>query len=529
MKFKFIKHNLYLACTVVGVLALQSCARETLIGTRNNSLAEVSFLAHLPQVGAVATRATVAENKVDDIYVLVFDVTADTLVYKGTARDLTPSGATNETIDFKATLPIDKSYDFIVLANAASLLSEISVGQAVAKSDVEALIVSYTEANSVDSKWSTTVGIPMWGELTGVKLTSSTQVTFYLTRMLARINVAYVPVEGAADNFRITAVRYYNYNTAGMLIPATANISGADSVRRATATTLPTAPGTQLGLSLEYTGTENITDSTKCIEKIYVFEANNVGKYGDANDVWIDNPCLVVGGKYDSDADQDYNEEPEVWYRIDFIRKDQTTGDVWLSLLRNFSYNVTITSVSGDGYSDPDIALNSVPMNMEAGVIDWNDAQMGDVTADGPSWLSVGNSRNEGLRKAASLYRNATSTDEIEFSTNIPLDLFTMEITYDGATDTFTQEDPTMAEAAAGMVAKISDTFYQVALMQGQTSGDVYYGKFVFTALNDYAASNPISTLTVSSGRIRYVISISQKDADPQDWNDGGNKNEELQ
>jgi hypothetical protein len=494
-------------------------------------MAEISFLASMPQVETLATRVsetgTITENKIEDIYVLVFDETSEELVYKGAARDLTPVGTYHESIGFKATLPVGKSYDFVILANAESLLTDISIGQtpAVTKSNVEALEVGFTSENSEDNKWKTVTAIPMWGDLNGLTLSSSSDVTFNLTRMLARISVEYAPSGSAADNFFMTAIRYYNYNTSGMVVPATNNMTGSGDERYATTPTLPTDPGTELGEYVEYT---TITDGKVCNNLIYVFENENRGEYNDENDEWIDNPCLVVGGKYDSNGDGDFDDESVTWYRVDFIKKEEN-GDEWFSLLRNFSYNVMITSVSGDGYGDSDTALESVPMNMEVGVIDWNDAQIGDITADGPNWLSLGNSRNEEARKAASLYRNATSTDEIEFTTNIPLDKFTMELTYDeNAEEEPVQEEPATEEAEAGMVSKIHNSFYEIAIIEGEIIDGVLHGKFVFTALNDYSALNPISTLVVSSGRIRYEIRISQKDSDPQDWNDGGNQDKEL-
>lgn len=540
MKFKFTHSGLLLAFMLAGVLVMQSCAKETLVGgatEATDGMAEISFVARVPSGATMTTRApetgTLDENRIDTLNILVFKTTGE-LVYKGAARDLAFSGTYKELVAFKATLPVGQPYDFMLLANAAHLLSGISVGAtpAVVKSDVEAIVESFTVGNSDSGQWLLFLAaIPMWGEIEGLTLPAASDVVFYLHRMLARVNVEYAPPANGLDNFHLATVRYYNYNTSGYLVPDAANnMAGAYDARYATAPTIPAAPGTRLGWYVSYNG---VTNYKTLKNRIYVFEAANQGEYDDGNDNWIDNPCLVVGGQYDSDNDGEYTEEPQTWYRIDFIKKT-TTSEQWLSMLRNFSYNVKITSVTGDGYDDPDVALESAPMNMEAVVLDWNDAQMGDVVFDGPYFLYIGDSRNEGLRKAASVYRNVDSTDEMAFETNIPLDEFTMAI----ASGNFGSwvEEPTAEETDAGMVAKIFNPFYSVYIIgpteeeNAEENGGVIRGKFLFTAMKNYEVSDPTpeAILTVTSGRIRYDITINQRNADPQDWNDGGNQEEEL-
>ncbi len=364
---------------VAVALALTACTfDEWRDGPPGRGMAEISLIARMPAAMTAGTRGetgTAAENAVTDIHILLFEIDGGKLVHMEKGKDLSVAdGAQNDkSIIFNATLPVGKEYEAMVLANAANDLQGISPG--AVKADVQALMREL----SVGERWElSTTPIPMWDEKV-VTLTARGTPVFHLTRMLARVNVEYVE---NAPPFRLTCVRVYNYNTAGVIVPdAVHNMAGSGAGRHATAPTLPFNSTTRLGEALEYT----VTDNRTCLNEIYLFEAAHRGKYSDGNDAWTGNPCLVVGGKYDSDRDGNFDEEPTGWYRIDFIR-----GNTWAPILRNYSYNITITSVGGPGYGDPDTALRSAPVNIAAEVLMWNDAEIGNVIVDGQYMLGVG-------------------------------------------------------------------------------------------------------------------------------------------
>ncbi len=390
-----------LVLTLAGVLAFASCQYEKEITHVPQPLpdgesTEISFMAQIPEATVVQTRAetgTVNENRIDDIYVLVFKTSGSKeLVYRGKGKELQFSGTANNTVKFKATLPVGEAYDFMVLANAETLLDNngiVITTPAKTKADVTAILQNaVTTGSSVYQPWSGP--IPMWDEQTLTLSTSnSTSQVFNLMRMMARVNVSYEPV--SPDNsFKLTQVRYYNYNTAGKLVPDAAklaNLSDPTKGRLVTGVSLPASPNTQLEKYFEYMATDNA-----CENLIYVFEAANQGKYEETDPAkaanWIKNPCLLVKGVYDVNKNGLFD-DAETWYRIDFVRKANTTDEEWLSILRNFTYNVVITSVSGQGYPDPDVALKSAPMNLTAGVMDWNDGDMDLIYFDGTAYLSV--------------------------------------------------------------------------------------------------------------------------------------------
>ncbi len=384
---------------LAGALFFTSCVvNEHEIGSKQvpeqqEGMSEISFMAEMPAPKVVATRAvgSARENAVDDIYVLVFETGNDgDLIYKGKGRSLTVAdGATNNNkITFKATLPVGTAYDFMVLANAEDALSEINVSDGdKTKADVLELTKTLT------TKWSASSTdlepIPMWGELKNRTLTANSSIVFQLTRMLARVNVEYSPTNTQVNNFRLSSVHVYNYSTKGTLVPAAASLD-TDGYTSKSTTEPDAGYGTQTGSALVYT---DITGNKECKDLIYLFEAPHNGSvYGSSatSDDWIDNPCLVIGGKWSKDGTNWPTND--TYYRVDFIKKttvEGTTTEEWLSLLRNFSYNVTITEVSGEGYSEPDQALHSAPFNMEANVLPWNERNFEKVVFDGVFYLSV--------------------------------------------------------------------------------------------------------------------------------------------
>ncbi len=355
--------------------------------------AEISFLAEAPATSSIALRSTGAasENSVNEVYVLVFDKTTETLLYKSKGKSLNiGSGAVNNnTYTFKATLPVGTEYTFMVLANAEDKLAGIEVGlsPAKSKSDVQALLVQNT------GKWDlATQSIPMWDEQ-DLNLTSTDNPVFYLTRMMARINVdiSLKEINGVnPDNFELTSVRLYHYNTVGQIIPDPDHFNS--TTQTAIEPTIPVAPGTEFNTPQLYTGTD-ITNGQSCKGKIYLFEVDQNGFTYDnpgSQHNWVKNPCLVIGGKYTTPQGLQLE---ETFYRVDFIRKDATDPnnilETWIPVLRNFSYNFTIVQVNGSGFMDPDEALHSAPINMEAKILEWDEMEMGEIAFDGTFYLSV--------------------------------------------------------------------------------------------------------------------------------------------
>ncbi len=475
-----------------------------------SGMADVSFKAELPAPGVVATRSigSVAENKIENVYVLVFETGNDgKLIYKGKGRNLgVAAGAVRENkITFTATLPVGDYYDFVVLANAESVLSTFNVSDSPDKTRSD--LMKLKRSLAVGAKWgvssSTMDLIPMWGEINNRKLTTSEDVDdFTLTRMLARVNVAYEPVAPLDDNFQITSIRIYNYSTAGALIPAAASLDSEDLPN----SKLPTAPdggyGKQTGGYLEYT---DITDGRTCSNLIYLFEAAQNGSTYDSssNDDWRDNPCLVIGGKYKPDGVSSFPDKV-TYYRIDFIQttvnSQEEPEDKWLPILRNFSYNISITEVSGEGYDTPDVAYDSAPFNMTATVLPWNERD-GKVVFDGVFYLW--------LSKDEFVFQRGGESGKMTDGTNA----------FEIMTDYMVNKNPRHAESG-WHVDRIVDTQTQLPVtwlsLNPNKRDDLTWAKDVkdevyFSFETNPGPNNREADVWIKAGRLEYKVHVVQR------------------
>lgn len=501
---RFIRKTLFLLSCL---FAAAGCTYERGLpdrgGMPEEGMAEITFSAKLPASVIAATRGevgTVPENYVGDIYVLAFDSSDGTLIYKGRGRQLEiAAGAENDNrLTFRATLPTGVEYTFMLLANAEDKLAAITAGASV-RDDVLELLHSLPAGERWDAD---DPAIPMWGEQV-LTLTASSAPSFTLTRMSARINLMVTSTleDGSTANFRLTSIRYYNYNTSGMVVPADGNFTGDGSgTVTITAPTLPDDPGTRLGEALLYDGAD-ITDFESCLNRIYIFEAaqNGSNYYTPAgNTDWVDNPCIVVGGQYSADGS---TWQPESYYRIDFIRKvEDTPGDItqtWLSILRNFSYNVDIVSVSGGGYADPDVALLSAPMNMEAVILDWEENDMGNIVFDGTSFLSV----------SEDSFMFSQSAILVKQTDNV-VDILTDYVFGGNRTDPLSGWRVDRYEHADGTVMTPEEQW--LTLVPESGSPDVRTEAYFLIEANDGLLERE-ANVWIAAGRLRFKINVIQR------------------
>lgn len=468
------------------MLALAACVSERqLEGPAAGQESEITMQAVVPAAAEVQTRAvgSTKENWIDHINVLVFKTTGE-LVYNGVGRGIVRSGTNMKTVTFKAVLPIGTQYDYVVLANSVSLLNSLKLGTTT-KAQVQALVQGFTTDNTEGTnKWDPTAAIPMWGEQRHTLNTTSTP-SFTLMRMLARVNVEYT---SATPNFKLEKVRYYNYNTKGMLIPSSHTV---------TAPTLPADPGKQLYQSVEYSS----ADGTTCKEQIYAFEAAHCGTYAAGGDTWAANPCLVVGGSFDANGDKQFTEKT-TWYRIDFIRK---TDSAWLSLLRNFSYGVVITSVNGAGYDDPDIALKSAPINITAGVIDWDDGDVDEVIFDGTAYLAV-NKHELTFQRNATNVKLADGSNSLAIKTDYTVNGFPER---SGWTAKYYTDEDCKNEMATPWLKLHNGALIDKGPVTGNPDQPAADTWFEFT--ENTGTVNREAWVMIIAGRMRYRVHIVQK------------------
>lgn len=473
------------------------------------------------------------ENAINDVYVLVFDKDGKLGAIKeghdvsGTTTNPVPGGISG-TGSFKFTIaPSNTSldtYNLVILVNAATILSNTigtdatsgHIGDSYA--DVQAAVYE-----SITGKMYPSGGaIPMWGETGQTVISPSLNGrTIQLMRSVARIDVGVGQPTRTTDDttdeyrwdgmendgltpipFELKEVYIISPNNRYSVIPVASYLSAGN----------PTVPaGTGKFTLTQSKGIFAFSDGDIAgvaggqggwiTRAIYIPEADvrmgDTATPGDANHK--SRMAVVVGGDYGGSGTTTY-------YRLDFAR----SGDLF-NVLRNHLYQFNISKVAGAGHPTVEEAYNSMAINMQAEVLDWNEFSA-EIYDDGVNWVRLWIGENSHLvgddqPREAILFRKSGSTDRIRFSTSLPLDAMTLAMDQGGIVD---PDNKLLVENAR----------FRAEVVTADT-GETY---FEFTAMHDYDATaldNP-SILTVTIGRITFAITITQRTSERTDWIDGG-------
>lgn len=320
------------------------------------------------------------EEKIDDLYVLAFKAEADEATDAYEYWVPAKKGVDNAT--WTAALKVrDYNQRFIVIANALGANKNLpsviqSLKPGTLKSDIKKLLtvtLNDTEKTSGFNAKSENdhSAFTMCGQTAPTTIVAggniNLQVSLY--RIMARIQLYFGDKNGAGvANFTPTTVRLYNFNDKAQVIPA--ELGG-----KVNKTTIPAGAVLQKG-EARYNVVGN-----KLEYSIYMFETAQ-----PANNVHENRPCLVVGGKYNGGTADKY-------YRVDLGTPKAGTGNKeldYLDILRNYSYEITVTKVSGEGHDTEQGALESKSANMTAEVIPWDDTEIGNIDFDGEKFLGIG-------------------------------------------------------------------------------------------------------------------------------------------
>ncbi|MCD8081234.1 MAG: FimB/Mfa2 family fimbrial subunit [Bacteroides sp.] len=358
------------------------------IGPAGSQESMVTIVIQSSGTGGSATRAITEANETDvqQIDVLVFETTADGGKYDSTV--MSDEIETHQSDSRLKTFTIklkQGDWDLVILANARDILSGITP-DGLTKSQVLAQLEA---SQSAGHKWPTDpfAPFPMWGDVGEVAISDDTYLTgndrVRLVRMVSRVDVRIV--DDAATNFRLTSVDVYNYNTAGTLVPATADWDA--TAYKASAPNVPLSATTVQG-PLVYDGTAIANNA--CVREIYLFEVENHSDSDhEVHKGLLQRSCLVIGGIWDANGDGDFtNDGAPTYYRIDYVH---TGNDVksYLDVVRNHHYGFRVTKISGYGYDDSETAFKSAPVNIESEVVPWNEADMTDLYDDGQYFFST--------------------------------------------------------------------------------------------------------------------------------------------
>lgn len=379
-KNKFLKILVFI-CVPIFICGCKD-DREDYNYSKTGKETTVSFSVRVPGAETPKTYALdqFDENEVRTIEILLFNSISGEYIknpiYSNTISD-NPENIRIKTFTVKV---LEGTYDMIVLANSrqslTSILNEINAGDLKA-SVLEKLLVHNTGKWNTDSGSNEYIAIPMWGEISGITVTSgmSSNIPLTLLRMVSKIDVT-LATDDAKNKFELKSVRLYNYNNKGYIAPLDSNWDGDDYTVVApsipASATKPENPGQS---PLLYDGS-TINSGVSCTSEIYTFEA----PAGSSSNLHS-NTCLVIGGIYENDSNETY-------YRIDFTNSSETTV-TYLPLLRNHCYKVNITALAGAGYTSPEEAFKYPTFNIESEIISWNESKITDIVYDGQYMLGV--------------------------------------------------------------------------------------------------------------------------------------------
>lgn len=383
--------------------------------------------------GAVAagrTRAinTEAENKVDDLYILAFKVDPDTgsetFEYYVAAKQVTPTDGTGQST-WTASLKV-KEYNqtFVMVANALSTNSKVNEQIAdlvkegatnkvgLEKMEVLKGLTEMLAQDEIENGFNATSHpLTMYGQTQAVQigLDKTVTLTVALHRIMARVQVKFEGNAAVATNFSAEEVRLYNFNDRARVIPAfLQETTGADYEQTAT---IPDGaelyPKTQDGTETvpTYPVTANKVENT-----IYLFEAAQPQLATDEEN-HLKRPCIIVKGVYEGKS---------CYYRVDFAKQDATTGDVtYMDIVRNHSYNITVTNVSGRGSDTAHEALKSKAANITASVIEWNDNTVGNIEFEGDRVLGIATKEYELMKAGGVRLQQVRATANVKWKADI--------------------------------------------------------------------------------------------------------------
>lgn len=438
----------------------------------------ISMPAQMPKTYALDDND---ENEVKTIDILAFKVNGneETFAYRAQAEQgsIVDDGANNKK-KFIVTLQKDGSqaYRFVALANAKNELDNTFVGGIVVGTSKD-VVMQQLQLSGI-SKWNVNNGtegylpIPMWGETTNnIVIQDNTTITdLKLLRMVAKINVKIDP-SITESSFALSSVSLYNYYTAGRIAPEQANlVSGSRST-----VDKPTVIGTTTKGPINYEGTGIVTNNS-ILNNIYTFESAVPKNQSEVDMSKV--TTLVVGGKYNGSSVVTY-------YRVDIVN-----GKNYLDILRNHLYTINITKVKSAGYTTPEEAFNSRPINIEAEVVVWDEASIGNIEFDGQFMLAVSQGKFDFTKSIYNAYSEGN----------------TVKITTD-----YKSNDGTVQGWKVSSIVDASGNPITDWLTTSVSSGNagVSTNMQIFVTENNSAQQRK-GYIHISAGRLTYVIEVNQ-------------------
>ena len=388
-----MKKYLYIVLLISGIVG---CRKETIqLGAIEPGATDqrVKITLNLPKSGKPKTYAVTEndEGRIASLDLFAFKVIdgAEVFSYHTKGIMLEATG-TAEQVDFYADLVKSADdYRFVILCNAAEEVQKAK-DLFIAGNSKDDLLRSLIKSNN--EKWAAAssanfMPFPMWGEaeiISGVDV-QTRSMTFSVLRSLAAIDVTLSA--DASNDFLMTSISVFNSNNSGQIVPFPAHY---DTQQKSV--TQVSLPGSAKFLPVQDYSIDKPYKELK--NEIYLFESKAAQQTFAAEATG-----LVIGGRYKG-SDQ------TTYYRVDMVDDDGKP----LALLRNYHYTVNIIKVSGLGVANKELAWNTKPINITAGIKQWSEANVPDVNIPEVYELKVGQEifQDNGGRKRINLNLNAT-------------------------------------------------------------------------------------------------------------------------
>lgn len=459
-------------------IALSSCSKEKSdCGASKAGEREVEL--KLSTAIATRTPGEDAEKDIKSIELLVFDRTGVSIddakfLY---SRYVFPKSAST----YSSTLKIGNHLDIYVAVNASSLVNSGQITEGMKWSDARKKLVM-TNPDQIDPF---TNGLPMWGYV--YDYTVADQPINYMGTIKLLRSVASTDVNITATNFTLAKGHIVYGATQGYLPFTPSNMSAPDANGdfKPNSAEIPELTT----FDREWYRTP-VAGENKLMNVFYMYEQAIVP--GQSN------TKVILEGRW-SGSTQPGN----TFYPLAFRR---TSDNSKLPVLRNAKYVIIVTNVNGDGYDNIEDAKDAEAVNMQYDVIPWDNNLDGDIMIDGSKYLAMPS-------KTASLTREVGAEKELIFDTNF--DLSDIKMSFDGT------NWETLAIDAHPR--------FKVEVKKRTNSSGVEYNCFVITTKLPYGTTNNPALLdVVVGGRIKFTITMTQLDRNPDDWDEGANVDRNL-
>ncbi len=369
-----------------------------------------------PQTRAALSVDQESELKLATTRVMIFD-SNDVYQYDAPLTKIERSTKDMQEGNLIVQIKPGKGLGIVVLAN----LTEKEKGREVSGKKDE--ILKTFEFSMDQTTDFSSVGIPMFGEVTQVEVKTDTQPvpkldkTIHLLRAVARVdvglNMSAVGTSGKDSDFDETAsdlistivdpanksskkvkwtlleTKFYNASSKGLVAPAKDNYKLDGDKLKATAPTLLTNPDKQ---DLTYKADKAEKNLLKRV--IYVPETDNPAATQsgtettpEAKKQYLERPYLILKLQYDevdeSDKIKTGGASGETFFRVDFLKRegDEATAKyTYLPLLRNYRYKVDIRNIGGLGFDSEDEAKEGPAANIMYNVVVWDESTLSNVS-----------------------------------------------------------------------------------------------------------------------------------------------------